>query len=80
MGRGTPNGIPVEDRRLIKRLGEEQDALKQRLSVEQGQWDARRAELLRQIKSLSNDCIADKFDIRPSQVNQILNGTAGNLL
>ena len=76
-GRGTRNGIPIDDRRLIKRLGEERDALKHQLSVEQGQWEARKSELMRQIKALSNDAIADKFEVRPAQVNQILNGTAG---
>jgi len=76
-GRGIRNGIPLEDRRLIKRLGEERDALKLQLSKEQALWDARRASLLAQIKSLSNDAIADKFEVRPNQVNQILNGTAG---
>jgi len=76
-GRGIRNGIPIDDRRLIKRLGEERDALKHQLSVEQGQWEARKADLLRRIKALSNDAIADKFEVRPAQVNQILNGTAG---
>lgn len=80
IGRGFRNGIPLEDRRLIKRLGEERDALKHQLSVEQGQWEARKAELLRRIKSMSNDSIADKFEIRPNQVHQILNGTAGQSL
>lgn len=77
VGRGVRNGIPIEDRRLIKRLGEERDALKLQLSKEQALWEVRKAELLKQIKSLSNDNIADKFEVRPNQVNQILNGTAG---
>ena len=76
-GRGLRNGIPLDDRRLIKRLGEERDALKLQLSKEQGVWELRKAELLKQIKSLSNDSIAGKFEVRPNQVNQILNGTAG---
>ena len=79
-GRGIRNGIPIDDRRLIKQLGDERAALKHQLSVEQGQWEARKAELLRRIKSLSNDSIADKFEIRPNQVHQILNGTAGQSL
>ena len=79
-GRGIRNGIPLEDRILIKRLGEERDALKLQLSKEQGVWEIRKAELLKQIKSLSNDSIADKFEVRPNQVNQILNGTAGQSL
>ena len=77
MGRGTPNGIPIEDRRLIKRLGEERDRLRAQLASETTGWERRKAELLREIKLLSNDAIADKFEVRPSQVNQILNGTAG---
>lgn len=77
IGRGFRNGIPLEDRRLIKRLGEERDALKLQLSKEQALWEVRKGELLKQIKSLSNDSIADKFEVRPNQVNQILNGTAG---
>lgn len=76
-GRGIRNGIPIDDRRLIKRLGEERDALKHQLSVEQAQWEARKAELMRQIRALSNDAIADKFEVRPNQIHQILNGTAG---
>ena len=79
-GRGIRNGIPIDDRRLIKRLGEERDALKHQLSVEQGQWEARKAELMRQIRGLSNDAIADKFEVRPNQIHQILNGTAGQSL
>ena len=79
-GRGIRNGIPIDDRRLIKRLGDEREALKHQLSVEQGQWEARKAELMRQIRALSNDAIADKFECRPVQVANILNGTAGNLL
>jgi hypothetical protein len=79
-GRGIRNGIPLEDRRLIKRLGEERDALKLQLSKEQGVWELRKAELLKQIKSLSNDSIADKFEVRPNQIHQILNGTAGQSL
>ena len=39
--------------------------------------DAYEAELLEQIRRLSNDEIADKFEVRPNQVNQIWNGTAG---
>lgn len=78
MGRGTRNGIPIEDRRLIKRLGEERDMLRSQLASEAAAWERRKADLLRQIRNLSNDAIADKFDgVRPSQVNQILNGTAG---
>lgn len=80
MGRGTRNGIPIEDRRLIRKLGDEREALKHQLSVEQGQWEARKAELMRQIRALSNDAIADKFECRPVQVANILHGTAGNLL
>ncbi len=79
-GRGIRNGIPIDDRRLIKRLGEERDALKQQLSVEQALWEARKAELMRQIRGLSNDAIADKFEVRPNQIHQILNGTAGQSL
>jgi hypothetical protein len=79
-GRITRNRIPLEDRRLIRQLGDERNALKQQLSVEQGLWEARKAELMRRIKSLSNNCIADKFEIRPNQVHQILNGTAGQSL
>lgn len=79
-GRGTRNGIPIEDRRLIRKLGDEREALKHQLSVEQGQWEARKAELMRQIRALSNDAIADKFECRPVQVANILHGTAGNLL
>ena len=78
MGRGTRNGIPIEDRRLIKRLGEERDMLRAQLASEAAAWQRRKADLLRQIRNLSNDAIADKFDgVRPNQVNQILNGTAG---
>ena len=80
MGRGTRNGIPIEDRRLIKRLGEERDMLRSQLASEAAAWERRKADLLRQIRELSNDAIADKFDVRPGQVNQILNGTAGQLL
>ena len=81
MGRGTRNGIPLEDRRLIKRLGEERDRLRAQLASEAAEWQRRKADLLRQIRNLSNDAIADKFDgVRPNQVNQILNGTAGQSL
>lgn len=81
MGRGTRNGIPLEDRRLIKRLGEERDMLRSQLASEAAAWERRKADLLRQIRNLSNDAIADKFDgVRPNQVNQILNGTAGQTL
>lgn len=80
MGRGLRNGIPLDDRRMIKRLGEERDALRAQLKAEEQAWERRKAELLRQIRNLSNDAIADKFEVRPNQVNQILNGTAGMAL
>ncbi len=80
MARGLRNGIPVGDRVLIKRLGDERDALRAQLAAENAAWERRKAELLRQIRNLSNGAIADKFEIRPNQVNQILNGTAGQTL
>lgn len=80
MARGLRNGIPVSDRVLIKRLGDERDSLRAQLASENAAWERRKAELLRQIRNLSNDAIADKFEIRPNQVNQILNGTAGQSL
>ncbi len=80
MARGLRNGIPLEDRRLIKRLGEERAALRAQLAAEARVWEARKAELLEQIRRLSNDEIADKFEVRPNQVNQIIHGTAGQYL
>ena len=80
MARGLRNGIPVSDRVLIKRLGDERDSLRAQLAAENAAWERRKAELLRQIRNLSNGAIADKFEIRPNQVNQILNGTAGQTL
>lgn len=74
IGRGFRNGIPLEDRRLIKRLGEERDALKLQLSKEQGVWELRKAELLKQIKSLSNDSIAEKFEVSHTTIFEIWAG------
>lgn len=80
MARGLRNGIPVADRVLIKQLGDERDALRAQLASEAAEWERRKADLMRQIRNLSNDAIADKFECRPNQVNQILNGTAGQSL
>ena len=78
--KGTPSPIPLEDRKLIRALGDERDALKVQLSREQAEWEARRAYLKSRLSALSNEAIAEKFDLRENQVRQVLNGVAGQSL
>jgi len=72
--------VPVEDKRLIRKLAEVRDELREQLAVEQTAWEERKADLLRQIANLSNQKLADKFECSLGQVRTIIQCAAGQSL
>lgn len=76
-GRGLPSPVSPEDRRLIRALGDEREFLRDALRLEKARTEEAQAQIRRQLSAITCEEVADKFDVTPSQVRQIWEGTAG---
>ena len=75
--RGVVSPVSPEDRRLIRALGDEREQLRDALRLEKARTEHAQAEIRRQLSAITCEEVADKFDVTPSQVRQIWDGTAG---